>query len=150
MSTKKNIPTPKLLLNYFSKYKEYCKSNSKKEYAFIQSLKKEIGVTREIPYTWDGFEIWLRNNKIIAKLDDYKANKDKRYTEYADIIHAIGQEIYEDKYTGAVAGVFNSNIIARDLGLTDKKEVDQNINAMIWNEEKTYINDPDTETDESP
>jgi hypothetical protein len=131
MPTKKNIETPEKLLEYFERYKKYCKSNSKKEYIFVPSLKKEVGITREIPYTWDGFEIWLRKNKILAKLDDYKANKDKRYSEYADILHAIGQEIYEDKYSGAVAGVYNHNIIARDLGLKDTKEVNQKTELKI-------------------
>lgn len=122
MTTTKNIKPPKQLYTYFEQYKKYTKKNSKKEYMFIPSMKKEIGVTREIPYTWNGFDIWLRKNKIIAKLEDYKANRDDRYSDYVDIIHAIGVEIYEDKYVGATAGVFNANIIARDLGLSDKTD----------------------------
>ena len=70
----------------------------------------------------------LRKNKIIVRLDDYKANKDDRYSGYADIIHVIDREIYEDKITGAVAGVFNANIIARDLGLAEKQEIKGNVN----------------------
>lgn len=119
MPTKKNIKTPEILYKHFESYKKDCKLNPKYEYQFVPSMKKEVGVTREVPYTLDGFEIWLRKNEILCKLDDYIANKDNRYSQYADIIHAIRQEIYQDKYNGSVAGVFNANIIARDLGLKD-------------------------------
>jgi len=123
MPTNKNIESPDKLYEYFEQYKTFCKSNFKKENIYSHKADKQVSLDREIPLTWDGFEIWLRKNKIIARLDDYKADKDGRYTEYAYIIHAIGQEIYEDKFTGAVAGIFQNNIIARDLGLADKKIV---------------------------
>lgn len=122
MPTKKNIQDPELLFDYFEQYKIWVKENPKKEHFFIPSLKKEISVRRDLPLTWDGFEIWLRRNKILSKLQDYKENKENRYTEYAYIIRAINQEIYQDKFTGAAVGLFNANIIARDLGLVDKKE----------------------------
>ena len=37
-----------------------------------------------------------------------------------DIIRAIDREIYNDKYSGAAVGVYHNNIIARDLGLSEK------------------------------
>lgn len=40
--------------------------------------------------------------------------------EYSQIIKAIKQIIYEQKFAGATAGLMNPNIIARDLGLKDK------------------------------
>ena len=46
------------------------------------------------------------------------------------IIRAIGLEIYEDKFNGATAGVFQHNIIARDLGLTDKKDLSSSDGSM--------------------
>lgn len=124
MPSKKNISTPEKLYEHFESYKEYCKKNPKKENYWSSRSDKEVSVSREIPYTWDGFEIWLRKNKILAKLDDYKEDKDGRYSDYADIIRVIGKEIYEDKYSGAVAGIFQHNIIARDLGLRDKTETE--------------------------
>ncbi len=124
MPTEKNINTPEALYEYFESYKEICKDNPKKENFWSSKSDKEVSVSREIPYTWDGFEVWLRKEKIIVRLDDYKSNKDNRYSEYANIIHAIGKEIYEDKFTGAVAGVYQHTIIARDLGLRDKQDLD--------------------------
>ncbi len=84
----------------------------------------------------NGFEIWLRKEKIICKLDDYIHNTDDKYSEYSAIIRVIRAEIYEDKYTGAAVGIFQHNIIARDLGLTDKKEVDVKTEQPLFPEDE--------------
>jgi hypothetical protein len=39
------------------------------------------------------------------------------------VIARVEQIIYEQKFTGAAADLLNPNIIARDLGLADKKEL---------------------------
>lgn len=124
MPTKKNIETPEKLYEYFEQYAEECKSNPKKENFWSSREGKQKSVDREIPLTWDGFEIWLRKNKIIAKLDDYISNKDNRYDEYAAIIRAIDREIRHDKMNGAYAGIYQHNIVALDLGLRQKADID--------------------------
>lgn len=122
MPTKKNIESPRKLYEYFERYKKHCKANPKKQYVFIPSMKKQMPIDKEVPLTWVGFEVWLNKNKIIAKLDDYEANSKNRYSEYSAIIRTIKKEIREDKLTGAAAGIYQHNIIARDLGLVDKSE----------------------------
>ena len=129
MPTEKNIKTPELLYKHFESYKRYCKQNPKKENFWSSRSDKEVSVSREIPLTWNGFEIWLSKNKILVKLQDYKENKDNRYSEYACTIRTIIKEIYEDKYSGAASGIFQHNIIARDLGLTEKTE-NRNVNIF--------------------
>lgn len=123
MATEKNIKTPDILYKHFEDYKIDCKKNPRKENFFSHKTDKQISISREKPFTWDGFEIWLRTKKIIVRLADYKADKDSRYSKYAYIIHAIGMEIYEDKMTGAITGIYQHNIIARDLGLRDNKDI---------------------------
>ena len=135
MPTKKKIETPEALYQYFEQYKQHCKSNPKKENFYSAKRDKQVSINREVPLTWDGFEIWLRTNRKLAKLDDYKSNKDGRYSEYADIIRAIGKEIYQDKYIGASVGIYQHNIIARDLGLADKKELGGNSIKVTFGEE---------------
>ncbi|MCK5602031.1 DNA-packaging protein [Candidatus Pacearchaeota archaeon] len=49
---------------------------------------------------------------------EYKGRED-----FLPIIERIEQVIYEHKFTGAAAGLLNANIIARDLGLRDSKEL---------------------------
>ena len=128
MSTKKNIESPEKLYEYFEKYKRRCKESPKMENFWSSKNEKQVSVTREIPLTWVGFEVWLNKNKILTKLDDYKSNKDNRYSDYAGIIRAIGNEIWEDQFSGATVGVYQHNIIARNLGLADKQEVKKETN----------------------
>jgi hypothetical protein len=74
------------------------------------------------PYTWDGFENYLFLKGVLAKLDDYKANKEGRYSDFTDIIARIDSVIFNNKYTGAAVGLFDPRIVSRDLGLVDKRE----------------------------
>lgn len=43
--------------------------------------------------------------------------------EYKDVIAWAESIIYSNKFEGASAGLYNSNIIARDLGLADRNEL---------------------------
>ncbi len=124
MGNTKNIETPGKLYEYFGKYRADAKKSPKRENFYSSKLDKQVSVDREIPLTWVGFDVWLRKNKIIAKIEDYKANTNDKYSEFSDIIRAINDEIYNDKFNGAVAGIYQHNIIARDLGLVEKSETD--------------------------
>ena len=42
---------------------------------------------------------------------------------FIEIIRAIDKIMFAQKFEGAASGAFNANIIARDLGLTDKSEL---------------------------
>ena len=43
---------------------------------------------------------------------------------FSEITEEAKRRMYAQKFTGASAGVFNANIIARDLGLTDKSSAE--------------------------
>ena len=131
MPTEKNIKPPEKLYEYFEQYKTDCKKSPKKENFYSSRADKQVSVDREIPLTWDGFEIWLRKHNIITQLDHYKSNLDNRYPEYIYIIRAIDKEIYEDKFSGAAAGIFQHNIIARDLGLVEKKNIEGKVTGAL-------------------
>ena len=135
MSTKKNIKTPEELESHFDAYKKEAKATPRIENCYTARTNTFCPVPREKPLTMAGFEIYLRKNKILCKLDDYISNKDNRYKDYAAILHAIKLEMYEDKYTGAAAGIFNQNIIARDLGLADKKEIKAEVEQPLFPED---------------
>lgn len=47
----------------------------------------------------------------------------KKDEKFSPVCNAIEKMIYNQKFTGAAADMLNSNIIARDLGLTDKQDV---------------------------
>lgn len=44
--------------------------------------------------------------------------------DLSEVMKTIEGMIYEQKFTGAAAGVLNHHIIARELGLADKKETE--------------------------
>jgi hypothetical protein len=51
---------------------------------------------------------------------NYRKRKD-----FLQVVSRVERVIYTQKFEGATVGVFNSNIIARDLGLTDKREIEE-------------------------
>ena len=133
MPTKKNIQSPDKLYELFIEYKTYCKNNPKKENFFNHREQKQGSIDREVPLTWKGFEVFLFKHNVISRLEHYKANTDNAYSEYLDIIKAIDDEIYEDKFGGATAGIYQHNIIARDLGLSDKQDVTVKAEQPLFN-----------------
>lgn len=48
--------------------------------------------------------------------------------DFKDVCEWIKEACYAQKFDGAAVGIFNHFIIARDLGLTDKKEVQAVVN----------------------
>lgn len=119
----KKLQSSKKLWEFFCIYFEWAKSNPIQKEDFIKSGEMagtKIKVDLERPLTWAGFEAMLRDKNIIAKMEDYKANKEGRYSEYTEVISRIDGIMWEDKYAGASVGIYNANIISRDLGLIDK------------------------------
>lgn len=53
----------------------------------------------------------------LSTWDNYREKED-----FLGVISEIEAIIYDQKFSGAAADLLNANIIARDLGLTDKKE----------------------------
>lgn len=48
----------------------------------------------------------------------------KQREDFIGVINWVEQIIYDQKFAGAAAGILNPNIIARDLGLVEKSEVE--------------------------
>ena len=130
MKKDKYIKSPELLRQYFEDYRAWAKSNPIQENHYSHKHSTQVSIDKERPLTWKGFQIYLRKKNIISKLQDYDQNTNGSYTEYQDVISEIKDEIYDDKYTGAAVGIYQHNIVARDLGLVDKKEVD-NVNDKV-------------------
>ena len=121
----KKLSSPKKLWELFCDYYDLVKNNPATKEDFIRGGEhagSKIRLQLEKPLTWAGFESMLRDRDVIAKMEDYKANKDNRYTDFAEVIARIEQKMWDDKFTGASVGIYNANIIARDLGLSDKSE----------------------------
>lgn len=55
-----------------------------------------------------------------SRLYSFKNRQDE---SWQDVMELIEQVIYTQKFENAAAGLLNSNIISRDLGLADRREV---------------------------
>jgi hypothetical protein len=58
----------------------------------------------------------------------YKSKEE--YKEYWAVSGYISRIIYTQKFEGSAADMLNANIIARDLGLTDRKSLDIDFDQM--------------------
>ncbi|MFL0105622.1 terminase small subunit [Tenacibaculum maritimum] len=81
------------------------------------------------PYTLSGLCLYLDCNQAYfnqfeSKLkkisEEYKTKEDK---DFSKVITRVREIIYTQKFEGAATGLLNPNIIARDLGLADKKDL---------------------------
>jgi hypothetical protein len=52
-------------------------------------------------------------------------NQYKKKDDFSDIITRVEDIIFTQKFEGAVVGQYNSSIIAKELGLADKKEIEE-------------------------
>ena len=121
----KNLKSPIILMDAAKEYFEWCDENPFKKQDFIKGgVMAGTVVTLDVmrPYTWQGLEMWLYDKNLLAKLDDYRANKNGNYSEFSDTLMHITNIIREQQLTGGLADVFNSNLISRVLGLTEKSE----------------------------
>lgn len=109
------FPKPEDLWEEAKKYFDECDNSPLETHETTVTSDKEIykTVQHRIPYTWEGLYVSLG----VCHLDRYKEKED-----FAGIITHIGNIIRNQKYSGAAAGIFNANIIARDLGLVNKTE----------------------------
>lgn len=131
---KKLFSDPKILWQEACKYFDWCDNNPLKTVEQARGSRRIVDVPKgkgkkqpedtgliDIPlmraYTWDGLELYLG----ISSLRHYKTGED--YKDFLQVITHIEKIIYTQKFTGAAAGLLNANIIARDLGLSDKQEL---------------------------
>lgn len=109
--------TPDELWKEFVGYAEWVEANPLKEEVinWYQGEPRKETLNKMRAMTMDGFYLYADIDHTTFR--SYKENKD-----YTTITNAIIINIREQKFTGAAAELLNPNIIARDLGLTDKRD----------------------------
>jgi hypothetical protein len=144
MAKNKYIESPEKLLELF---KEYVKHEAENPMYKLEYVGKEGRLEKtpiETPVTFEGFEVYLFQKQIINDLGDYSSNKGDKYSEYSTIITYIRKHCYVHNFKGAAVGLFNPNLVARKLGLTDKIE-NTVIEQPIFNLDELSNNDSNTE-----
>lgn len=119
----KLFASPQLLWEAACDYFEWCESNplyETKAFAF-----QGMVTTEELPkmraMTMSQLCFYLNCNE--AYFRTFKAQLPDGEVDFNTVIKDIEQIVFNQKFQGAAADLLNSNIIARDLGLTDKQEV---------------------------
>lgn len=122
MGIHKAIPTPELMWQYFTAYKEKVKSSPILVQDFVGKDAEEVERKKEKPLTMEGFYNYLDDNNIITDATDYFENKEGRYSDFIRICSRIRREIRQDQIEGGMAGIYNPSITQRLNGLTEKTQ----------------------------
>lgn len=130
----KLFASPELLWKAACEYFQWCENNpwmkqeqvkqpgkgfrnDEGDYVAPQLL-VEIPTAR--PFTMQGLCLYL--DASVGYFRTFKSELKEVDKGFLTVITRIEETIYMQKFEGASVGAFNANIIARDLGLTDKTE----------------------------
>jgi hypothetical protein len=122
----KIFESPDNLWESACEYFEWCESHPLMEVDFRGKDATQVSLPKMRAFTWEGLELFID----IESLRHYKTNES--YKDFFQVIARIERIIYNQKFTGAAAGFLNPNIIARDLGLADKKEVEKKVTRLTF------------------
>ena len=132
LGKKPRFKTPDDLLQACYDYFDYVNNNPSVSHEIITSGTKQT--TKEVykknPYTWEGLCVFLG----LSSLRYYKGK-----AEFEHVFTYIDKMIYHNKFEGASRGDFNATIIARDLGLRDKQEIEKTVTKLSGEERDKKI-----------
>lgn len=118
--------TPEEILENFEQYVQWAEENPLIEVDFRGKDATEVRLPKKRLLTKEGFALacgfcsW-------GNLSVYKQKSEG----FAKVFTRIEQAIYTSKLEGAASGLFNHNIIARDLGLMNQEQVNMQVNEVI-------------------
>ena len=119
--------TAKALWEKAVEYFEWVDANPLKAMDYKGKDAIQVEIDKKRPYTIEGLCLFMNVGR--RYLDDWeertRGKEDKRSKEYASVCSHIRAIIYANKFEGASAGFYNPMIIARDLGLAEKREINQ-------------------------
>lgn len=112
--------SPKEMLERAIEYFKWCEDNPLGEHKIFaqQGAIVDGEVKHKRPYTQAGLCVYLGISE-----QTWRNYRDSN-PDYFEVTKLITDAMYDQKFAGASAGIFNANIIARDLGLKDKSEID--------------------------
>jgi len=126
----KLFASPQLMWEAAQEYFKFIDDNPIKKVDFKGGFAKRVEIPLQAPYTIHGLCLYLDCGVEYFRCfkRDLKPDDPQR-ADFLRVVEKIEQTIYQQKFAGASAGIFNSNIIARDLGLADK--VQNEVQATI-------------------
>lgn len=120
----KLFTTPNLLWEAACEYFEWTDKNPLIQIDFKGKDAERVEIPHVRPYTLHGFVLYCEASTayFFNFEESLKGKDDKLSKDFLYICTCIRETIYKQKFDGASVGFYNANIIARDLGLTDKTE----------------------------
>lgn len=110
------IETPEELWQNFEEYAQHLHDNPLIEIDYKGKDATPVEIPKMRPFTKMGFALACGLSGW-EKIEGYKERQGFR-----EIVTRIENYIYNQKFEGSAAGFLNPNIIARDLGLSEKQE----------------------------
>lgn len=123
--------------NFVDSNPAYCVEQLKKPLkSEIEGVPPEmlISIPRMHPYTKQGLCAFCHVDKdYFSDRKLSKENSNPNWHSWKEVFDMIDSIIFDRQYSGAAAGYFNPSIVARGLGLADKKEIDsRNENKEVF------------------
>lgn len=129
MGYKRNLNSPEELEELFNEYIKTLPDIMVPQSHVHQGI---IYLPVPSPATMEGFKCFLWD-KGVGDIKCYIDNSHGAYSDYLPIIARIKQEIFKRNFSGASAGLYKENLIARQLGLADKQQHQVNVEQPLFN-----------------
>lgn len=127
----KLFATPQIMWEAAAEYFAWCEENPLIEIDFKGKDAERVEIPKMRAFTFQGLTSYLDCNTYY--FNEFEANikgkTDDLSKDFSKVIIRIRETLYNQKFTGAAAGFLNANIISRDLGLLDKKEIEANVSV---------------------
>jgi hypothetical protein len=118
--------TPEEILENFEQYVQWAEENPLIEVDFRGKDATQVNLPKKRLLTKEGFALAC-GFASWATIAVYKGKS----KDFAQVFTRIEQAIYTSKLEGAASGLFNHNIIARDLGLMNQEQVNMQVVEVI-------------------
>lgn len=125
----KLFATPNLLWEAACEYFEWIDENPLIEIDYVGKDATQVEKPHTRPYTLEGLVMYLDACTNYWKEFRKRCNENNE-KDFIAIITRVEEIIRRQKFEGAACGFYNANIIARDLGLSDKKDLTSSDGSM--------------------
>lgn len=132
----KLFETPDLLWEAACEYFQWCEDNplfEAKIFSF-QGVQTMEDVPKMRAMTLGGLCLFLRCSPSYFRT--FKTAERENKADFVAVIEQIEETIYYQKFTGAAADLLNSNIIARELGLSDKTNTTITVEQPLFGDDE--------------
>ena len=121
----KIFATPPLMMEAACEYFNWVEENPLNKPIIYQGFASEKPEELMRAMTIKGLCIfWGVNSSYLSEFVNNLDSTNDVDKDFSRVINTIKEIISTQKFEGASAGLLNPNIIARDLGLTDKKDIE--------------------------